>query len=596
MPPTAGSNAKRRRAVRTVLRYLGRYRRGLAIGAVCLVLNDAFLLVRPWVLKLAVDDLGRGVVRSRLGLYAMLIVGVAAASGVFRFLMRRIIIGISRRIEVDMRADFFGHLQRLSPSFFDARRTGDIMALATNDLNAVRTLVGPAVMYSMNTIVVGGFSIALMLRLSWLLTLAALTPMAVLIVVVYRNMRIIHRLFERVQERFAAINSRAQENLAGIRVVKAYAREDHEVDTFRRLSEDYVHENLRLLRVQALLNPTLTALAAFGALAILLVGGRLVIDGVITLGVFVAFNGYLMMLIWPAIAIGWVMNIVERGLASMQRINAVLDVEPDIVDPPADEAVDSSTLPDRTIRFENVTFAYPGAGRERGALRDLDLEVRHGETLAVVGPTGSGKSTLVALLLRLYDPQAGRVTIGGVDVRRLELADLRRLIGVVPQDIFLFSETIRENIAFGVERLDDPALRAVAETASIHDEIERFPAGYESRIGERGINLSGGQKQRVAIARALARDPDILVLDDALSSVDATTEERILASLENALRRRTAIIVTHRVTTLHGVDRIAVLDDGRLADVGTHEELVGRCAVYADMVEKQTILFDLERR
>ncbi len=595
MPPNAGSNDKRRRALRTVLGYLARYRRGLAIGAVCLVLNDAFMLVRPWVLKLAVDDLGRGIDPARLGTYALLIVGVAAASGVFRFFMRRIIIGISRRIEVDMRGDFFAHLQRLSPSFYNARRTGDIMALATNDLNAVRTLVGPAVMYSMNTLVVGGFSVALMLHLSWPLTLAALTPMAVLIFVVYRNMRIIHRLFERVQQRFAAINSRAQENLSGIRVVKSYAREEHEVREFERLSEDYVGENLRLFRVQALLNPTLTALAAFGALAILLIGGWLVIDERITLGVFVAFNGYLMMLIWPTIAIGWVMNIVERGLASMQRINEVMDVEPDIVDPPDERRVDVSALADRTIRFEGVTFAYPGAGEGQHALRDVTLEIRHGETLAVVGPTGSGKSTLVALLLRLYDPLEGSVSIGGVDIRRLALADLRRLIGVVPQDIFLFSETIRENIAFGAEKLDDPALRAVAEMASIHDEIERFPAGYASRIGERGINLSGGQKQRVAIARALARDPDILVLDDALSSVDATTEERILASLEDELRRRTAVIVTHRVTTLHGVDRIAVLEAGRVVDVGAHDELVARCALYADMVEKQTILFDLER-
>jgi ATP-binding cassette subfamily B protein len=588
------SKEKRRRAIRTVRGYLGRYRGGLAGGAVCLLLTDLLLLLDPWILKLGIDDLRAGTTRERMLFYAAMLVAVSAASGLFRFLMRRIMIGISRKIEVDMRADFFAHLQSLSPAFYHRHRTGDLMALATNDLNAVRTLVGPGVMYSLNTIVTATSSVILMVALSWRLTVAALLPMTLLAVVVYHSMKVIHRLFERVQARFAGINTRAQENLSGIRVVKAYAREAYEVEEFRGESERYVDANMRLFRMQSLLRPLLSMVAGLGVLAILGVGGKLVIDGSITLGTFVAFNGYLAMLVWPMIALGWVMNMSERGLASMQRINDVMEVRPTITDPAPEARVEVGTEGDCSIRFENVSFSYDVEGGRAEVLHDVSFEVRDGETVAIVGPTGAGKSTLVALMLRLYDPTGGRILLGGKPLERLALHDLREAIGLVPQDIFLFSETIRENIGFGVTGLEDPVLHTVSDIASIRGEIEGFPQGFQSRVGERGINLSGGQKQRVAIARALAKDPRVLILDDALSSVDATTEERILRSLAAEMRRRTALVISHRVSTARQADRVIVLDDGRVVDAGTHEALLTRGGLYAEMARKQTLMVALE--
>ncbi len=582
------SKEKRQRATRVIRSYLARYRGGLTAGGVCLVLTDVLLLANPWILKLAIDDLEAGTVRERLYLYAALFVGVTAVSGVFRFLMRRIMIGISRRIELDMRADFFAHLQRLSPSFYIEHRTGDLMALATNDLNAVRTLVGPGVMYTLNTAVTAGFAIAVMAVLSWKLTVAALMPLAILTVVMYHSIKVIHRLFERVQAKFASINSRAQENLSGIRVVKAYAREDHESKEFAALSGSYVEHNMKLFRVQSLLMPLLQTVAGLGSLALLAVGGRFVIDGGISLGTFVAFNTYLVMLIWPTIALGWVMNILQRGLASMERINTVMDTQPEIVseEPPCSRAEGHA------IEFDHVSFAYKPGGPL--VLDDVSLRIEDGETLAIVGATGAGKSTLTYLILRFYDPTKGEVRIGGCPVRHIPLDDLRGRIGLVPQDIFLFSDTIRENIAFGVAELEDPVLQIVSETAAIDEEITAFPGGYESMIGERGINLSGGQKQRVAIARALARDPKILILDDALSSVDAHTEERILTSMGSELKSRTSIIISHRISTAREADRVIVLDEGRIVEQGSHDDLVAAGGIYAQMYIRQRIMVDLE--
>jgi ATP-binding cassette subfamily B protein len=465
------------------------------------------------------------------------------------------------------------------------------MALATNDLNAVRTLVGPAVMYSMNTLVIGSLAVTFMSILAWKLMFAALLPMAVLTVAVYHSIKVIHRLFERVQEKFSAINARAQENLSGIRVVKAYAREDYETEEFAVSSTDYVDANVKLFRVQSLLFPLLATVAGLGVLAILLFGGRMVIAGEITLGTFVAFNGYLTMLIFPVIAAGWVMNMTEQGLASMQRINDVLAETPDITD----AAAQPDAVPaDASIRFEDVSFAYSADGDRGDVVKNLSFEVKDGETLAIVGATGSGKTTLISLIMRLYDVGRGRVLVGGRDVRELPLKTLRDMIGLVPQDIFLFSETIRENISFGASDLPDPVLHAVTRTAAIYDEVEAFPHKFESMIGERGINLSGGQKQRVAIARALARKPRILILDDALSSVDTNTEEAILSSLEGELESRTAILISHRISTARQADRIIVLRDGEIAEEGTHEELVERGGIYAEMHHKQMLMVALE--
>lgn len=595
MSSRENSKEKRKRAIRTVRSYLGRYRGGLAVGAVCLFLTDLLLLANPWILKLAIDGLEKGLDHGRLIRLAGLFVAVAAVSGIFRFLMRRIMIGISRKIELDMRADFFAHLQSLSPSFYNRNRTGDLMALATNDLNAVRMLVGPAVMYSLNTIVVGTLSIALMLFLSWKLSVAALLPMALLIFAMYHGIKVIHRLFERVQQRFASINSRAQENLSGIRVVKAYARESFEVGEFEELSESYVDHNMKLFRVQSLLQPLLTTVAGLGALSILAYGGRLVITGAITLGGFVAFNGYLTMLVWPMIAIGWVMNIFQRGLASMERMNEVFAAEPEIVDPPAPVSLDTARR-DHSVRFENVSFRYDVDGSRHYAVRGVSFEIRSGETVAIVGATGSGKSTLIKLMLRLYDASEGRVLVGGTPIDHIPLRELRDLIGLVPQDIFLFSDTIRENIGFGVTALEDRVLYEVSQTAAIQDDIEEFPNGYHSMIGERGINLSGGQKQRVAIARALAKAPGILILDDALSSVDASTEEKILDSMRTEFERRTAIVISHRISTAREADRILVLDDGELVEQGTHDELVALGGVYAEMHRRQQLVVAIEGR
>jgi len=590
MNAPASSKEKRRTALRSILHYLRPYRPHLIWGGLSLLLADLLVLANPWIMKTAIDALSRGITKRELLVYAGLLVLLTLVGGVFRFFMRRVMIGVSRRIEVDMRADFLRHLQLLSPSFYHRHRTGELMALATNDLNAVRTLVGPAIMYSMNTVVIGGMAITLMAMLSWKLTLAVLAPMTAMAVGVYFSVKVIHRLFERVQARFAAINARAQENLSGIRVVKAYARETYETSEFEALSGQYVDANMKLFKVQSLLQPLFATVAGFGVLAILYFGGRLVIGEQITLGTFVAFNGYLVMLVWPMIALGWVMNMTEQGLASMQRINEVLAEPSDIVDP-ATPAPSRSA--DASIRFDDVSFSYGASGRD--VLRHINLEVKDGETLAIVGATGSGKTTLISLILRLHDPTHGVVSVGGHDVREMPLGTLRAMVGLVPQDIFLFSETIRENIAFGVSELPDPVLTVVAQTASIHDEVMEFPDRFDSMIGERGINLSGGQKQRVAIARALARRPRILILDDALSSVDATTEEKILNSLRGEFENRTAILISHRISTARQADRIVVLADGAIVEQGTHDELIARGGLYAEMHRKQMLMVALEK-
>ncbi len=586
---------KRRKALRSVASYLGRYRKRLVVGGLCLVVTDMLLLVNPWLLKLAIDALKTGVTRSKLLSYALLFVIIAFVSGIFRFLMRRVMIGVSRKIEFDMRGDFFSHLERLSPSFYKRNRTGDLMALATNDLNAVRALVGPGVMYSLNTLVVTGLAVSLMIILSWQLAAICLIPMVFLTIAVYYSVKVIHRLFESVQRRFGELNSKAQENLSGMRVVRAYAREDHQIEAFGEASLAYAQQNMKLFKVQSLLSPLLRTVAGFGALLVLGYGGREVIDGRLTLGAFVAFNGYLTMLIWPMIALGWVMNVTQRGLASMGRINAVMEAEPEIRDEPRQKrgaSVKSSS--DYSISFDRVSFSYDDSSRNR-VLGNLSFTIRDGETVAIVGPTGSGKTTLVSLILRLIEPLDGRILIGRTPIRDIPLDELRSIIGLVPQDIFLFSETIRESVAFGVPSLGEQELRKVCRIASIDGEIDSFPRKFESLIGERGINLSGGQKQRVAIARALAKDPPILIFDDALSSVDIDTEERILSSLRRETRDRTAILISHRISTVRIADRILVLSGGELAESGTHEQLLGEKGLYAEMHRRQLIASELER-
>jgi ATP-binding cassette, subfamily B, multidrug efflux pump len=598
-----------RPAIRRLLPYLLRYRGRFTAGLACVVVTTSVSLVSPWVLKHAVDDLSRGVTRGKLLVYAWILLGIAVTGATFRFLMRRVIIGASRGIEYDLRNDFFARLQLYPLPYFQARRTGDLMSRATNDLNAVRMTVGPAIMYSANTIILFVVAIAMMLSIDWQLTLVALIPLPFVSIAVRYFGTAIHRRFERIQAQLSDLSAVAQEALAGVRVVRAYRQEPAEMARFDRANLEYLERNRRLIRLQGMFYPSMSFFLGLGALLVLWLGSREVIRGRISIGGFVAFNAYLAMLSWPMIAFGWVTNMVQRGLASWQRMLEVLDHAPGITDPPAERRV---TLPSvrGEVEFRNLSFAYGG----RTVLDGISARIAPGQTVALVGPTGSGKSTLISLIPRLFDPPPGTVFVDGVDVRDLSLAQLRGAIGFVPQEPFLFSDSIAENIAFGSvaarhgegtghgaaaaptttadggEAGDLPErVRWAAGVARLDKDVASFPKGFDTLVGERGITLSGGQKQRAALARALLVDPRILVLDDALSAVDTYTEEEILSRLRGVMRERTSIIVSHRVSTVRDADLILVLAGGRIAERGTHDELVQRDGFYAELYRKQLL-------
>jgi ATP-binding cassette subfamily B protein len=574
-------------ALRRLLPYLLRYRSRFLLGVASVAVTTFVQLTAPWVLKLAVDDLSAGVTRGKLTLYAGLVLGIAVVGGLFRFLMRRIIIGVSRNIEYDLRNDFFARLQLLPLSYFQARRTGDLMSRATSDLNAVRMTVGPAIMYSINTAILFVIAIALMASIDWRLLLIALIPLPFVSISVRYFGTAIHRRFEMIQQKLSDLSAVVQEALAGVRVVRAYRQESAEVDRFRAVNEDYLERNRRLIRLQGLFYPSMSFFLGLGALLVLWLGSREVIRGRITIGEFVAFNAYLAMLSWPMIAFGWVTNMVQRGLASWKRILEVLDAQPEIADPPPERLVRLSEVRG-AIEFRHLTFSYGS----RVVLDDVSVSIPPGQTVAIVGPTGCGKSTLISLLPRIFDPPPGTVFIDGVDVRDLSLAQLRGAVGFVPQEAFLFSESIADNIAFGhggMARADRSRVEWAASVARIDKDVASFPAGYETMVGERGITLSGGQKQRTALARALAVDPKILVLDDALSAVDTYTEEEILKRLGGVMRERTSILVSHRVSTVRGADLILVLENGRIVERGTHDELVRLDQFYAALHRKQML-------
>jgi ATP-binding cassette subfamily B protein len=569
-----------------------RCRREFLIGLLCVLLTTAIQLLPPWVLKFAVDDLTAAVTREKLMRYAALILVIALTGACFRFLMRRILIGASRSIEYDIRNDFFARLQLLPLGFYQARRTGDLMSRATNDLNAVRMMIGPAVMYTSNTILVFVVAIAVMLSIDVHLTLIALVPLPAVSIAVHFFGRAIHRKFETIQAQLSDLSAVVQENLAGVRVVRAYTQEPHEIERFRATNEEYVRRNRTLIRLQGMFYPSMTFFLGLGGLLVLWMGGDAVIRRRITLGEFFAFNSYLAMLAWPMIAFGWVTNILQRGMASWKRMLEIMDAVPSIGD---DHVTDIGRRVEITgaIEIRNLTFTYPGS--DRPVLSNVSLTIPAGSSAAFVGATGSGKTTLISLLPRLHEPPAGTVLIDGVDVREIPLAKLRGALGFVPQEPFLFSDTIAENIRYGQHQGSAAgALEHAAAVSRLDNDAASFQNGYDTVIGERGITLSGGQKQRTAIARAVHSDPRILVLDDALSAVDTSTEEEILAGLRTVMRQRTSIIVAHRVSTVRQAAQIFILDQGRIVERGTHDQLVLRDGQYASMYRKQLLEEELE--
>ena len=574
--------------LRRLFPYILRYRRAFALGLACVLGTTTLALVGPWLLKYAVDDLTTGVTRGKLAAYAGLLLAFAVGAAVFRFLMRRILIGASREIEYDLRNDVFAHLQRQPLSYFQANRTGDLMSRATNDLSAVRMMMGPAIMYATNTLVIFVVALVMMVSIDPGLTFIAMLPLPIVSIAVKFFGAAIHRRFQRIQEQLSELSAVVQEALAGVRVVRAYRQEQAELARFEAVNEEYVRRSLRLIRLQGLFYPSLSFFLGLGALLVLWLGSAEVIPGRISLGEFVAFNAYLAMLSWPVIAFGFVTNMIQRGMASWKRLLEVLDAEPAIVDPA--EPVRVSSVEGR-ITFRHLSFAYG----DRVVLRDIDLDVAAGETVAFLGRTGSGKSTLISLVPRLQDPPPGTVFVDGHDVRDLPLATLRGAIGFVAQEPFLFSDTLADNVAFGVPAgtLDAAARREAvvraAAVARLDKDVEAFPDGYDTRVGERGITLSGGQKQRAALARAVMLDSPVLILDDALSAVDTYTEEEILARLAGVMRQRTTLIVSHRVSTVRHADRIVVLDRGSIAEHGTHDELIRRGGLYAELYRKQQL-------
>jgi ATP-binding cassette subfamily B multidrug efflux pump len=575
------------KSLRPLYLYLKKYRRGFMVGTVCVLLLNGIAVQSPQVIKFALDYLEKGGRSTqKLAFYALLMVVIALSKGIFQFLTRWIVIGISRDIEFDLRNDLFHHLEQLSFPYYQRTRTGDIMARATNDLNAVRMLLGPAIMYSANTLVFTVGALIYMFRISPKLTLYTFAPLPVASIVIQYFGHQIHERFEKIQAMFSDISARAQENFSAARVIRAYAQEGAEVRQFEGANTEYIARSLPLARLMGLLWPTLELTLGLAVVLVLWLGGREVLLNRITVGDFAAFLTYMIQLTWPVIALGWVINIFQRGTASLKRINEIMVEQPEITDSPA---VIASGAPEPELRgaieFRGLNFGYNGTK----VLHDINLTIPEGSSLAIVGPTGSGKTTLVNLIPRVYDSTPGAVLVDGYPIRDFPIDFLRRTIGFVPQETFLFSDSVRENIAFGVDKATDEAVRAAAEAANIAADIEGFPDQYATMVGERGLTLSGGQKQRTAIARAIIRNPRILILDDALSSVDTQTEDKILNHLREIMRGRTTIFISHRVSTVRNADRIAVLHGGRIVELGTHDELIARDGYYTDLYNKQLL-------
>jgi len=570
--------------LRPLYPYLRRYRGQMAWGAVSILLANGAWVLFPQVIERAINDLNRGVTHQKVLTYALLLVAVACFKGVFLFLTRWILIGVSREIEFDLRNDMFATLERQSADYYQQHRTGDIMARMTNDLNAVRMLLGPAIMYSANTIVFTLAALFFMWHISPRLTLCAFLPLPVASVMIQRFGQKIHHRFERIQAMFSEISARAQENFSGARLVRAFAQEDYEARQFEAANREYIGRSLLLVRLVGMLWPSLEFMIGLALVIALWVGGRLVIQHKIEVGAFVAFNTYIMQLTMPMIALGYVVNLFQRGTASVTRIDEMLRAVPTIDDAHADAELAATRLRGE-IEFRELNLSYGNTQ----VLRNISLRVPAGTSLAIVGPTGSGKTTLVSLLPRLMDVPDGQLLLDGAPIRQYPLDTLRANIGFVPQETFLFSETIAENIRLGAPAASDDDIEQAATAAHIAEDIRDFPRGFQTLVGERGITLSGGQKQRTAIARALIRDPRILILDDALASVDTYTEERILEDLRRRMEGRTTIFISHRVSTVQHADQIAVLMDGRVVELGTHDQLIARNGYYTSLWQKQQL-------
>lgn len=568
------------------------YRWSFALGGAFILASAYVNLWSPQVIRTAVDDLRAGVTREKVARYALLVIGIAAVRGLFLFWQRRILINRSRDIEYDLRNAFYAHLQQQPPAFFHRQRIGDLMSRATNDIGAVRMLIGPAVLYGLNTLFTVALILPAMLAVNVTLTAFALMTLPLAAAATKYFGARIHERSEQIQEYFGLVTAKAQENFSGVRVVRAFAQEAAEEAAFDAMNREFVRRNLQLVRLSALFRPVLDILFGLGPAIVLWYGGRLVLRGELTLGQFVEFNLYLTMLVWPMIALGWVVNLTQRGLASMGRLSKILDEAPAIHD-----ATAVSQLPpiEGDIEFRGLTFTYPSpdAAPRPPALRDVSLRIPRGTTLAVIGPTGAGKSTLANLIPRLLDAPPGTLFIDGRPIHDYPLHQLRAAIGYAQQESFLFSDTIAANIAFGVEQASPEAIVQAAEQAGLREDVERFPKGFETVVGERGITLSGGQKQRTALARALLRNPKILILDDALSAVDADTEARILGHLREVMRGRTTILIAHRISTVKDADHIVFLEDGRIVEQGTHAQLLALGGRYAALYERQKLEAEL---